>query len=137
MSRIVRWLPFALACVGVWIVSSMSRPPVPEFLRFAHADKVMHFVGYTVLGGLAMLGAAPWRRHRALLGAWLLVAMWGACDEWHQSFVPERDASLGDLAADLGGAALGVGLVLWWIARQRQRRAASNATEPAASAPSR
>ena len=137
MSRIVRWLPFALACIGVWIVSSMSRPPVPAFLRFEHADKVMHFVGYSVLGGLAMLGAAPWRRFRPALGAWLLVALWGACDEWHQSFVPGRDASLGELAADVGGAALGVGVLLWWITRRRRRRGAATPTDPTAAAPSR
>jgi len=119
MRSLVRWLPFALACAGVWIASSMRHPPVPLFLRFVHADKLLHLFGYVVLGGLALFGAGarPLLRNAAV--AWAVVAIWGAADEWHQSFVPGRDASLGDFAADLAGAALGVGLLAWWSSRRR------------------
>jgi VanZ family protein len=33
--------------------------------------------------------------------------LYGLTDEWHQSFVPERQASARDLAADAVGVAIG------------------------------
>jgi VanZ family protein len=117
MRALVRWLPFGLACVAVWIVSSMPRPPVPLFLQFEHADELLHFLGYAVLGSLALLGVGPRPLLRNALVALALVAIWGICDEWHQSFVPGRDASLTDFAAVVAGAALGAGLLGWWTSR--------------------
>jgi len=119
MRFVVRWLPFALACVGVWIVSSLPHVPVPSFLRFLHADKLLHFLGYVVLGGSALFGAGTRPLVRNALLAWALVAIWGAADEWHQSFVPGREASAGDFVADVAGAALGVSLLAWWSSRRR------------------
>ena len=40
----------------------------------------------------------------------VLVTLYGASDEYHQSFVPRRDSSLGDVAKDLGGALVGSAL---------------------------
>jgi VanZ family protein len=37
----------------------------------------------------------------------LLVAV-GAADEWHQAYLPGREASVADLAADCVGIALGL-----------------------------
>jgi VanZ family protein len=42
----------------------------------------------------------------------LLTVFYGATDEYHQSFVPTRDASFLDLAADAIGGLLGI----VWIA---------------------
>ncbi len=36
----------------------------------------------------------------------LFCSLYGLSDEWHQSFVPGRDASLGDWLADTIGAVL-------------------------------
>ena len=44
---------------------------------------------------------------RALMAVGLCTA-YGASDEYHQSFVPQRDASAGDVAKDFGGATAGV-----------------------------
>ena len=125
MRSLVCWLPFALACAGVWILSSLSRLPVPLFLQFKHADKLLHFLVYTVLGSLALLGAGARPLLRNAMVAWAIVAIWGIGDEWHQSFVPGRDASLADFAADVAGAALGVGLLAWWSSRRHAREAPS------------
>jgi VanZ family protein len=120
MSSFVRWLPFAAACAGIWILSSMPHPPVPEVLHFQHADKLLHFLAYAVLGGLALVGMGARERTRSALAAWALVAIWGVCDEWHQSFVPGRTACVGDLAADL--CAVGIGLVAHRARRAARRR---------------
>ena len=36
--------------------------------------------------------------------------MYGASDEWHQSFVPLRDSNIRDWLTDILGGALGAGL---------------------------
>lgn len=69
-------------------------------------DKVAHLGLYLVLGG-----ALAWARRQRAGGAifhFLLLGMgYGALDEWHQSFVPGRDPSLGDWVADSVGVILG------------------------------
>ena len=60
------------------------------------------------------------------LGLWILTIgvglaiAYGISDEIHQSFVPGRDASVGDLIADSVGAALGAGLVVYLLRRSRR-----------------
>jgi VanZ family protein len=38
---------------------------------------------------------------------------YGLFDEWHQSFVPGRFASLGDVGLNVAGVALGIWLSAW------------------------
>ncbi len=79
---------------------------------------------------------------RWALGAWLRVSIvraiaaiaiasaYGVFDEWHQSFVPGRYASLTDVVLDVAGAALGI-----WLAAWASRYAASSAAAVAARDP--
>ncbi|AEV15469.1 MAG: VanZ family protein [Thermus sp.] len=64
-------------------------------------DKAAHFLAYLLLGGLLGLGLGRWRA--AFLGAFL----YGVGDEWHQSFIPGREAFGWDLVADALGAWVG------------------------------
>jgi VanZ family protein len=41
---------------------------------------------------------------------WAIAAAYGVFDEWHQSFVPGRYASLTDVMLDVAGAAFGIWL---------------------------
>lgn len=100
----------------------MPRPPVPELLSFRHADKLLHFIGYALLGALSLLGAGARGRVRHLLTAWLAAALYGVADELHQGFVPGRSASSADVLADWVGAAAGVA-VLALVSRAGHRRA--------------
>lgn len=51
----------------------------------------------------------------------LLVSIYAAGDEFHQSFVPSRQGSLGDVSLDMCGAAAGL-LALWlWRFRREPR----------------
>src|SRR5512138_3909734 len=89
-------------------MSHQSRPPV-ELPPFAYADKVVHAGVYALLAGLvgrwrAGAGRAGWA---AFWLALLAASLYGAADEWHQSFIPGRDPDPLDWAADSAGAVLG------------------------------
>lgn len=69
-------------------------------------DKVAHGLVFAVLAaamGLAS-GLRGWRMVLLAVGAALLI---GALDEWHQMFLPGRQAGLDDLAADVAGGLAG------------------------------
>lgn len=102
-------------------------PFVPQSI-LSH-DKLLHFGAYAVLAGLAVGAIA--RAKLATLGrvavvGLLLAAAYGATDEWHQSYVPGRDADPWDWAADAVGAAAGAGAMAL-ILRRRYPRASIRA----------
>jgi VanZ family protein len=69
-------------------------------------DKVAHALVFAVLAvtiGLAS-GLRGWRVVLLAAGAALLI---GVLDEWHQVFLPGRQAGLDDLAADVVGGLAG------------------------------
>jgi hypothetical protein len=55
---------------------------------------------------------------RSLRLAWILALIFAASDEWHQTFVPQRDGHFGDVVIDMFGASL----MAVWIARRERRR---------------
>ena len=78
--------------------------------NFWNVDKAYHFATYAWLGGLAVLSLRG--KKKGLLAAAGMVVL-GALLEWGQSFVPGRDASLGDATANALGVLLGVWCAAW------------------------
>jgi len=85
--------------------------------------RIAHLIAFGLLGLLARwaFDGLP----RASLLAVLLVSVFGATDEWHQSFTPGRRAAIDDWAVDTASAALA--LYIWsrvrgsqWHVRIRQ-----------------
>lgn len=101
---------------------------MPE-LRFPGSDKLLHAAAYAVLAAAALVAVPDSLRRRrpcrAALTVFLFSCLYGISDELHQSFVPGRDASLPDVAADAAGAALAVSV--WFAAEAMQRRSAKAA----------
>lgn len=60
----------------------------------------------------------PWRWTEARL-ALLCVMLYASSDEFHQLFVPSRQAAIGDVLIDTTGGATGL-LVLWLVGRWRK-----------------
>lgn len=119
---VLRWAPVLLWAAMIFVLSSMSSLPAPPA---GFTDKHAHFVTYGVLAALlvwAMTDCTPSRTSWAVAAAAVaLAALYGASDEWHQSFVPGREMSALDLAADTTGAALAaVVLRAWAIIRARR-----------------
>jgi VanZ family protein len=54
-----------------------------------------------------LVKSSPWRLRR-VLGCFLVAVVYSLTDEYHQSFVPGRNASFADCGIDAIGAALGI-----------------------------
>jgi VanZ family protein len=123
-SVLTLWGPFVAALAVVFWLSSMSDVPGTRYVW----DKALHAVGYAGLGLLALRAfhggfASP--RVAPTLFAASTVILWGISDEFHQSFVPGRDASARDVIADAIGFAVAVGVmaaVTSYTARRKRPR---------------
>ncbi len=109
-------------CCAIFLLS--SQPVVIPGPDVPFKDKLLHFIAYALMALLAYHGLTrpetPPRRTAAL--AFLFVALFALSDEWHQSFVPGRIASLGDWLADIAGA----GCALLFLASQGQTSATAD-----------
>jgi len=86
----------------IFYLSSRSNP-VSYDLPYG-LDKVLHAIEYAVLGFMLSfsLYKSGVKSYPAI--GWILAAVYGLTDEMHQAFVPMRDASFRDFAADgIGG----------------------------------
>lgn len=124
MRPLVRWIAVAAYAAAIFWLSSEPQPlPFLPADIFA-LDKLLHAVEYAVLAALlfrALHATAGTPRH-ALALSFALASLYGASDEWHQSFVPNRSADPWDWASDAGGAAAGAALA-WAALRHRGSRA--------------
>ncbi|MFO0944389.1 MAG: VanZ family protein [Planctomycetota bacterium] len=90
-----------------WLSSkpSLGDEPLNILLRLMNAtpggDKIAHAIAYAVLAFLLTRGFG----HRGWGIA--ITVLYGLLDEYHQSFVPGRDAGLADWLADSLGAVVG------------------------------
>ena len=109
-----------------WLFPAMSETNVNHVVTFAR--KCAHLTEYAILAFLfwrairqpSKANPRPWSWPQAG-AAVAFVALYAATDEFHQSFVPSREASGRDVLIDTTGAALGM-LVLWLILDWRQRK---------------
>lgn len=113
------WLPVLVYVALIWWLSSQV-VDLPKLIGFTLRDKVLHFIEYTILGGLiAHAVHVTWgfRGGRSSMFAVLLSISLGLLDELHQFFVPGRSADILDLVADSAGVCVAVGLHALWTSR--------------------
>jgi VanZ family protein len=97
----------------LWFFPSTS----PEALATIHfiVRKIAHFTEYAILGFLA---ARAFRAHqRWFLISLALIVVYALFDEYHQSFVPSRTASIYDSFIDMAGGLS----ALIFVSRKRAR----------------
>jgi VanZ family protein len=83
---------------------------------------VAHLGLYGVLGGTLAWGRDAARRRVPHVLLVLIGLLYGASDEWHQSFVPGRTPSAGDLAADGIGVLAGYASTFAFLTRRGEAR---------------
>ncbi len=104
------WLWPLLLAGAIVTASGRSDVPSPGFYG---GDKVVHFLVFGLLATLVVRnGFAPRQAWIAVLA----VSLFGATDEWHQSFTPGRAVEVADWLADTLGAAVAVTAYILWPA---------------------
>ncbi len=102
------WFPVFLYSVIIFGVSSI--PNIQGPAGNIPWDKLVHVLEYMPFGFL--LTRAIRRTQPSFSGPILIIVaflsfLYGMSDEYHQIFIPGRDAALGDIIADTIGGALG------------------------------
>ncbi len=114
-----------LAGYALLIFGGSSAPAPPVITSLEVPDFVLHFLEYAVLGLLASRCVLHLRLDTGLVALVvvpaLLCGLYGATDEVHQMFVPARDPSLRDVAADLAGGLAGALSYRVWLLRHLSR----------------
>ena len=88
-------------------------PELPAFTRI-----IAHFCEYAALAALWSWALWPLLGPRALIAAAAVSLLYALSDEYHQSFVPGRDADPVDVLIDAAGIAVAVGLAARHTARR-------------------
>jgi len=99
ISRRLWWV-----ATGAWaaLIFALSSIPTSTYASGVNLrDALLHATEYAVLAWLLRRCGLSWTM------AFLLASAYGASDEFHQSFVPNRDASAMDWFFDIVGASVG------------------------------
>jgi VanZ family protein len=101
----------------IFFLSSQSS--LPAVSLFSGTDLLAHATIYGVLSMFLARSLAPprvttWKRVLLLT---ILVAAYGITDEYHQLFVPGRNASMWDILADALGGFHAALMLFWWDRR--------------------
>lgn len=109
-------LNWALALLYMGLIYYLSSLPNPPSVLVTAPDYVLHAAEYFVLYVLVFLalheGLHRYPRRGSFWVPALFAILYGMLDEYHQKFVPNRDASIHDLLADMVGVGVGVPFVL-------------------------
>jgi len=81
---------------------------------FPNQDKVLHTGMYFLLSISMIVNRDVCRGFHPLSVMFVSGVIYAVSDEIHQSFVPGRDCSAGDLLADIVGLAIGLSVYLWY-----------------------
>ena len=123
----------AIALVLYWLIAFLgTHVPIPAGAIPGGGDKMLHYLGYAILASLLMglrasRGPFGWY---SIVMRWLVLAVYGAFDEFTQPFVG-RNADVMDWCADLFGSFCGLGLVVLLVRVWSLRRAKSESMQSA------
>ena len=108
----------------LWLFPQISEERI-AMLHFL-VRKLAHFSGYTILGVLAVRAfvgsSSRVLREHWMLSSGLLIIIYALLDEYHQSFVSSRTASIFDSLIDIAGGLFAVSC-LAYLKRRRLTRA--------------
>jgi len=119
--RVLRMVPMISVMGTIFYLSNKTGDEL-DLPGFFGADKLAHLTAYGLLAFSTLpIFPVSWKKERPLwiISLMLLICLgYGMLDEFHQSFVPGRDVSAGDLVADCCGGLL-AGLL--WMYHTRRK----------------
>lgn len=106
-NRLGLWLLVVAWMAVIFALSSQSQLPTPAGLSDDARSVIGHLCVYGVLAVLLWM-ALPrgWPASRRIAVAFAGAILFGVTDEWHQSFVPDRESTFSDLVVDAIGASV-------------------------------
>lgn len=111
MNKKVLYLSATIAyALLIFLLSSLSGDKTEKLYLFKHSDKIIHLLEYAVLCFLVSKALSSTlkenvRRYIGLIAV-VISLLYAITDEFHQSFVPGRYASMDDVFADGMGAVI-------------------------------
>lgn len=106
IKHIDHWGPAVVCAVLIFGFSHQSDPPGAEW--FAAYDYVGHFFEYGIFAFTLVWGITSKLNHpltgKSLAAVCAVSLVYALSDEWHQQLIPNREASLADVAVDMLGA---------------------------------
>ena len=106
MGTVLNWIPALVTLCLIVFLSHQSHPPGAG----SGLNPLLHLIEYALLTLTLVWGGTSGLRQRMgtrqLVWLWILGTLFAVSDEIHQSFVPGRDASAGDVLADVAGVTL-------------------------------
>lgn len=128
-----RLLLISAMAAAYWaLIFTLTHVPISLPGPVSSLDKLQHASAYFGLSILLCWAYASWRPHDPLGFIWCFVAIaiYGALDEITQGFIPGRYPDFFDWVADVGGSAVGVGLMFlgaaFWPSRAAFTAAAAS-----------
>jgi len=126
LKRMTRFLFLTLAAAWAGVIFYLSSQPGTDTpLLFPGQDKLFHMAAFGILGFFLMGGMKTRSSGYRTGQVWfvvVLVMLYGLLDEFHQYFVPGRDADIFDALADATGGLLGA-WSMYYLTRILVRRA--------------
>ena len=112
-SKIIGYVPLCLVGAVIFCLSSMSNHNELASIKSVISDHTWHALVFFSFSICAAFGAF----HRtgklipnSVVEASVITILFAFLDEFHQSFVPYREASMMDIWADIFGGFVGIGL---------------------------
>ena len=125
----MKYQPIVLWCAAIiWMGLIFYLSSIPSFPvdlsdeGYNVTSSLVHILLYFILAWLliAALLSNGIKSGYAFFGGFLLAIIYGATDEWHQSFVPGREAHLSDWLLDVAGAYMVLSFYTFYY-RQKKR----------------
>ena len=115
------WFVVVMYAAFIFTLSSLSHPPLISELPWKIPDWLLHAVEYSLFGYFLVKAFNVSFQFRSLflllVVTVLFGTLYGLTDEWHQSFVPQRESSLHDVVADGIGTFCGAFVWLFMMPR--------------------
>jgi len=114
------WGPVLVVATSIFGLSAI--PGGPNLPSIPHMDKLAHLMVFGLLGLTivrALSRTLSWGALPIAVLSIMITGAYGALDEFHQHFVPQRSVELADLGADVVGATLAC--LVWFAILKRFR----------------
>lgn len=123
MKKLKYHIPYIVITIGIFSFSSFPGDSLPD-LSFEFSDKIIHFTIYLILTisfFIAIYNSSKknFLNRSPVIYSLIIAILYGATDEIHQYFVPNRSCDIWDFVANAVGALI-AGYFIYIYLRKKQ-----------------